>query len=58
MMFASFQYKRIIHSSNDTFNCVASGTIIGSTLFNNSLGGNPSSPGDLLSSYPVFTFGL
>ena len=58
MLFASFHDKRIIHSSEETLNCVASGTLICSNFFNNSLGGNPSSPSDLLSSYPVFSFGL
>ena len=58
MMFASFQHKRIIHSSNEKCNCVASGTQLCSTISSNSLGGNPSSSGDWLPSYPVFSIGL
>ena len=48
-MFASFHSEGTIRSSSDTLNYFASGVLICSTISLSSLGGIPSTPGDLLS---------
>ena len=48
-MFASFHSEGTIPSSSDKLNNFASGVLICSTIFLSSLGGIPSTPGDLLS---------
>ena len=50
MMFASFHSKGTTASFNDKLNTLAIGILIGSTVYNSSLCGIPSTPCDLLSS--------
>ena len=55
MMFASFHSKGTTPSFNDKLNTLAGGILICSTVSISSLGGIPSTPGDLLS-FTVFIF--
>ena len=48
-MFGSFHSEGTIRSSSDKINNFASGVLICSTIFLSSVGGFPSTPGDLLS---------